>query len=352
MIDFSSPETHLLLNPRMPDDERRRLEQLHASVPALAGHIWLATSGTTGSIKLVALSKPAMLASAAAVNAHLDAAREDVWCCVLPRFHVGGLSIYARAFTAGATVRTEDWEPRRFARGGFTLASLVPAQVRDLVQAALPSPPGVRAVAVGGGAMSRELYRSARDLGWPILPSYGLTEAASQVATATVESEALRILRHVEVREIDGALALRGPSLLTGYAMFDDRGQPLFADPKRDGWFVTEDRGEVVGGVLRIQGRAGAFIKIGGESVDLLRLDGVLESVRGEVDAALVALPDERLGFVIHLAAAAADAGEIVERFNARVLPFERIRAVHRVEAIPRTALGKVRRAELTERLR
>ncbi|HEY8848485.1 MAG TPA: hypothetical protein VIO12_04285, partial [Thermoanaerobaculia bacterium] len=85
--------------------------------------------------------------------------------------------------------------------------------------------------------------------------------------------------------------------------------------------------------------------------VDLTRLDRILDSVRGDVDAAIVAVSDHRLGSVIHLAATADDTTEIVEKFNARVLPFERIRGVHLVSEIPRTALQKLMRSRLRDAL-
>src|SRR4051812_19531191 len=101
MIDFLGPDSHLLLNPRLPDEERARLEQL---VPALEAHIFIATSGSSGAVKLVALSKQALLASAASVNEYFDATSRDVWGCVLPAFHVGGLGIFARAQLARGRV--------------------------------------------------------------------------------------------------------------------------------------------------------------------------------------------------------------------------------------------------------
>lgn len=350
-IDWHGRETHLLLNTRMPLGERERLEGVVRDLPQLEGHVWMATSGTSGAIKLAALSKTALLASAAAVNRHLDATAGDVWCCVLPAFHVGGLGIQARAELSASRVVAFDWDAQRFAQErDVTLASLVPAQVRDLVVAGLRAPNAMRAIVVGGGAMAPDLYESARGLGWPVLPSYGLTEVCSQVATASGNSPVLRLLSHVEAKIEGGLIALRSPSLLTGYGLIGPLGGAEFVDPKRDGWLITEDRGRVEGGVLEVFGRSGEFVKIGGESVDLLRLDGILDSVRGQLDAALVPVPDERLGSVIHLAAR-AEAGAVVEDFNRRVLPFERIRAVHRVEAIPRTELGKLQRRLLIETL-
>jgi len=331
-IDWLSDASHLLLNPRMPREERERLESFVVPLP---GHVWLATSGTTGSLKLTALSKRAMLASAAAVNRHLQSTASDVWLCVLPTFHVGGLGIYARAFLSGARVVTEGWD-------GVTLASLVPAQVSDLVRARTPAPPSLRAVVIGGGALSSSLYEEARALGWPLLPSYGMTECCSQVATATLPPLALRpsplvLLDHLEARiEEDGRLALRGEALFTGYATGEG-----FVDPKIDGWFVTEDLASLDGRVLRVEGRRGDFVKIGGESVDLSRLDRILSELGA--DAAVVAIPDERLGHVIALAMASGDES-LVEAFNARVFPFERARRVIRVPEIPRTPLGKIMR--------
>jgi len=346
MLDFASDETHLLLNPRLPAEERERLERLHRDAPPLPAHVWLSTSGTTGALKLVALSKRAILASAAAVNRHLESDARDVWCCVLPPFHAGGLGIHARASLSGARVVSAAWDASSFVelcdRERVTLASLVPAQVRDLVGTRAPA--SLRAIVVGGGSLAPELYEAGRAEGWRLLPSYGMTETASQVATAMLAGPELVLLDHAEARVDEGRLAVRSEALLTGYATDDG-----FFDPKVDGWFVTPDVGSVSGRVLRVAGRSGDFVKIGGESVDLVRLDRLLEAIT--TDAAIVAVPDERLGFVIQLAVAACNADEIVARFNERVLPFERIRGVHRVDEIPRTALGKLRRGELAARV-
>jgi O-succinylbenzoic acid--CoA ligase len=340
-IDWASRASHLLLNPRMPAEERARLESLVVELP---GHVWLATSGTTGALKLAALSKEALLASAAAVNRHLQSDARDVWCSVLPPFHVGGLGIEARAFLSGARVMRMEWDPRAFAAAGeVTLASLVPAQVSDLIELRLASPPALRAIVVGGGALAPSLYDDARALGWPLLPSYGMTETCSQVATATPASPELLLLDHVEARAQEGGrLAFRGASLFTGYGTEDG-----FIDPKVDGWFVTEDLGTVEGRILRVEGRRGDFVKIGGESVDLARLDSILAAVAG-VHAAVVAIPDRRLGHVIHLAVdRTLDANAVASAYDQRVHPFERARAIHQVAEIPRSPLGKLLRAQL-----
>lgn len=330
MIDFQSSASHLLLNPRMPAEERERLERL---VPDLDAHVFVATSGSTGAIKLVALSKQAILASAAAVNERLEVTSRDVWAAVLPTFHVGGLGVYARCHLAGARALPMPWDPRTFVQSEATLASLVPAQVRDLIASGLEPPPALRAILVGGGA-----FDPVAAAGWPVLASYGMSECCSTIAVEDL------LLSHIDARrETDGCLAFRGPSLFTGYATEEG-----LIDPKIDGWFLSEDLGDVEGRRLRVDGRIGDFVKIGGESVDLKRLDRILHELAGD-DAAIVAMPDERLGHVIHLATTIEPT--FADAFNSRVHPFERIRAIHRVDEIPRSPLGKLLRAELADSL-
>ncbi|HEY4640629.1 MAG TPA: AMP-binding protein [Thermoanaerobaculia bacterium] len=345
MIDLTSSRSHLLINPRLPEEDRRALQAIYDAAPPLPAHVWIATSGSTGGWKLVALSKKALLISAAAVNRRLDVRGGETWCCVLPPFHVGGLGIFARASISGGHVLEMPWNPHAFASAEFAFSSLVPAQVVDLVRAGLRPSNALRAIVVGGGEMLEELYAEARALGWPVLPSYGMTECCSQIATATHDGPELLLLDHFEARsEANGRLAFSGPSLLTGFATSNS----TFVDPKVGEWFVSDDVGDVDGRVLRIEGRAGEVIKIGGELVNLRRLDRILEEIT--CDAAIVAMPDERLGFVIHLAIA-GEPGSIREQFDARVAPFERIREVHRVEAIPRSTLGKLLRKKLLERI-
>jgi O-succinylbenzoic acid--CoA ligase len=353
IVDWQSSENHLLLNPRLPAEERKRLQELVTAAPPLEAHVFMASSGTTGAMKLVALSKAAILASAAAVNQHLGATKSDDWCCVLPTFHVGGLGIHARARLSGARVVSMPWDPQEFARtcaeARIALSALVPAQVHDLVRAGLRAPGSLRAIVIGGAAFAPELYIEARDLGWPVLPSYGMTECASQAATALGSSPEMVLLPHLEARtDEEGRIAIRSDSLLTGYCLCDDGDETVFFDPKVEGWFITEDLGVVDGRVLRVAGRLGEFVKIGGESVDLRRLDAVLDSVLSELggDGAVFAMPDERLGHVIHLAVV-GDGDRVAKLFDSRVMPFERARGVHRVDRIPRTPLGKLMRGLL-----
>jgi O-succinylbenzoic acid--CoA ligase len=342
----------MLLNPRMPDALRRRI--LAADFPDLPDHVWLATSGTGGRFKLVALAREAVEASARAVNAHLGASAHDVWINPLPLFHVGGLGILVRAHLAGSRceIFRSAWDPQQFVdavrRRDATLSALVPTQVHDLVRAGLAAPECLRGVVVGGGVLTEDLFARAVGLGWPLLPSYGLTEAASQVATAMLGRGAsawLPLLSHVEARVGEGGvLELRGNSLLTGWMIFEGNGTARWEDPKSGGWYRTGDRADMRCAEVRVLGRADDLVKIRGELVDVATLERALQE---RVPSGLVRLDiesDERTGSKLRVCAenqhALAEARSALEIFP----PFARPE-IFEVTPIERNALGKVVRS-------
>jgi O-succinylbenzoic acid--CoA ligase len=342
----------LLLNPRLPEAWRHRV--MVAEFPALADHVWLATSGTGGVLKLVALSRDALEASARAVNAHLGVSSSDVWVNPLPLFHVGGLGIMVRSALSGSTWRPATaWNGEVFVAelmaSGATLTSLVPTQVYDLVRGRLRAPAGLRAAIVGGGALDERLHAQAVQLGWPLCPSYGLTEFGSQLATARAGAEQwpwLPLLAHAEAR-VDGAagvLELRGPSLLTGWMIFDEGGAVRWEDPKVEGWLRTGDRGELRGRELRVLGRVDDLVKVRGELVDIAALERALEARVAGGGVAVRSVVDARNGVVLSVVAETAAAAEAVRRVQDEVFPpFARPQEIL-VGEIARTELGKLRR--------
>lgn len=371
-VDWESSHGALLINPRMPKGHMDAAAKLPRD-GEFADKLWLATSGSTSQLsqglKFAALTKHSFLACAAAVNAHLQSDKNDVWLNPLPLFHVGGLAIYARSSLSHAAVKRYDqpWNPENFVAAAndchATLSALVPTQIFDLVAAALPSPPTLRAIIVGGGRLSSELHRRASYLGWPLLPSYGLTEAASQVATALPVSQGeftakLKILDHITVSiSSSQQIMLKGPSLLACYAFASSKGCEI-VDPKKDEWLITEDLGEICDNFLHVHGRAGDFVKIGGENANLLVLEDFFQSLKTEIqftqDSALIAMPDPRLGHVVHLVVAGEPSSQLeklVTAFHEQIMPFEKIRRIHYCQKLPRSPLNKLLRAELLKQL-
>lgn len=355
MIDWHSNETDIFLNPRIENHKKLRYNHLLKEQTQLAGHIWFATSGTTGNFKCVALSKKALLCSARAVNEHFDSTSSDIWINVLPTFHVGGAGVFARSFLAQAKVINlysddKKWNPQEFTllaeQAKATLSALVPTQLHDLVKKQIKSPKSLRAIIIGGGHLDTSLRSQALELGWRIYPSYGLTECASQVATSKVGQ--LEILNHIEAKiDPQGFILLKSPSLLTTYAFIEEN-TIRFYDPKIDGWFNTGDKGILDGKYLTVLGRGADFLKIGGESVNLQQAQSHLERLKIELkivqETLLFPQKDERLGHIIAMCVEGVLTSEIqtlLEEYNKKVLPFERIRHIITVDTIQRTPLEK-----------
>lgn len=392
-LDWQGSANVVLLNPRWPAPESAQLQNIAQVLSErfhLKGHVWLATSGSTSqsvaSNKLVALAKSAFLASAEAVNQHLSVTSQDIWLQVLPRFHVGGLGIEVRALLSGSQVVQdfERWDPVRayevLANQQITLASMVPTQVFDLVQKNIVAPKTLRAVIVGGGALTASLYEAGRRLGWPLLPSYGMTETCSQIATAGLESlrwmqmPLPRKLSHVEWRtSAEGLLEVRGPSLLSLYGQRQPDGSVRGWNPKMDGWFRGEDYVTLHDDEIQFLGRQNDFIKIGGEGSSMGRLREIFERalLKEAPELAervvLIDAPSARLGTEIQLGyvSASLDARDsagldsrdsagldkITKMYNQDVLPYERIRERKQLSRIPRSELGKVLWAQLKKEL-
>ncbi len=368
-ICWTDEQSYLFANPCYSEQERRQFTCILEQAISWPGHIWLSTSGTLNQ-KWVGLSKKALLASATAVNQHIKSSPEDRWIHTLPDFHVGGISIWARSFLSGAKVFdfktiSQKWDPKAFhsyiSFHEGTLVSLVPAQVYDLVVEKLRAPQSLRAVIVGGGALHEPLYKEGIALGWPLLPSYGMTECGSQVATAPLLSwkesklPPLELLSHLQAKCINGKFFLFGPSLLSCYG-YQEAGKICYRDPKVSGWFETDDSGIITNRTLSFLGRGDRIIKIGGEKVDMFLLEShfqtVLIELRFEEDAILFSSSDDRLGHCISLVTNAKDDQKIdflIKKFNQMVLPFERIKKIGYVNSIPRTPLGKIIYSELNK---
>lgn len=367
-LDWSAGSNALLLNPRLDPSTRARLEKATSGF-ANRGFIWLASSGTTQRVhdRLVAHTRQTLLASAAAVNRHLSVENTDRWLNVLPDFHVGGLSIFARAYLAGIGVSILDkWSTSDFTsaleRDRCTLTSLVPTQMYDLIRAKIRAPAHLRAVVVGGGALLPQLRGDALRLGWPVLASYGLTEFGSQVATTPLanifdQPAKLCLLDHVEARENQEQIEVRGASSLRGQLFVETDGQTNWIETPENAWWPTGDRGQVQANdrqvELQIFGRAADEVKILGELVSLSQLDARLSELGLRPPFAVIAVKHERRGHRLVLAVknAAGDLDAIIERYHQKSMPFERLDAVHVVPAWPEHHLGKVSRAEISRRL-
>ncbi len=299
------------------------------------------TSGSSGVEKWVAHTRESLAWSARLVIDHLEITQADTLGLVLPSYHVGGFGILARCHFSGAGLKRYQgkWNARRFTDwvDGVSVTSLVPTQVADLVKAKLEAPVGLRVIVVGGGALHDEVKAQARDLGWPVEPSYGMTETGSQIATG----DGLPLLVGWEAKESDGQLAVKGEGLFKGYLI-----DGVFSDPKKDGWFLTQDRVQISNGKLNYLGRFDRQVKVLGELVDLEALESWWQRQLGGA-AALVTMPDQRRGVTLHLFYEASECQ--IEKMNLSLPGPERVSSWRRLTSLPRSGLGKVDRVAMKE---
>src|SRR3954465_15335076 len=305
------------------------------------GSTWvvLHTSGTTAAPKPVELTYGNFRASAAAAQANLPIGPDDRWLCVLPLFHVGGLSILTRTALYGASaIVHERFDPHAVREalesGEATIVSLVATMLRRLRDAGLERAPGLRAALVGGGPVPRDLLEWGREVGLPLLQTYGMTETCSQIATAAAGSDAARPLPGVEIRIGErGEILVRGPMASRG-ALGDD------------GWLHTGDCGRLdEEGFLHVEGRLKDVIVTGGENVAAAEVEEALGAHPAVADAAVVGRPDPDWGeavtaFVVIDGATVGDA-ELVAWCRERLAGYKVPRAIVRVDELPRTDSGK-----------
>jgi len=337
----------------------------------------LRTSGTSGRPKAAVLGREALRASAVASARLLGSAPHDRWLLCLPLFHIAGLSILVRAALAGACVVLEPrFEAARVASlldsARISHASFVATTLDALLAARgdRRAAEGLRVVLLGGGPAPAALLERALAAGYPLAPTYGLTEAASQVATRppaqpgqpapTDPAGGLVALPGVELRIVDaqgrplgigqdGGIEVRGPILMSGYL-----GDPeATARSLRGGWLATGDVGRLdAEGRLRVLDRRRDLIVSGGENVYPAELESVLASHPDLVDAGVMGVPDARFGarpvaFVVWRSGVPRDSEELAAYCRARLAGYKQPVAFVAVDALPRNASGKLLRREL-----
>lgn len=288
----------------------------------------IATSGSSGPPKAAVLTHAAVEASARATSERLQVTDDDHWLACLPLAHVGGLSVITRSLITGTTLTVIDgFDADVVSASEATLVSLVTTALQRI------DPSLFRAIVLGGA-------RPPVDRPPHCIATYGLTETGSGVVYNG------KPLNSVEIEIRDDEVHLRGPMLLRCYR---DGTSPLTSD----GWLPTGDLGFLRDdGSLHVEGRRGDVINTGGEKVWPDDVERQLIQHPDIHDVAVTGLPDNEWGQIVAAFVVSArpnlSLDEIRAHCRAQLPGYALPKQLELVKAIPRTALGKVRRSELT----
>jgi acyl-CoA synthetase (AMP-forming)/AMP-acid ligase II len=330
------------------------------------------TSGTTGQPKCVPLTHANVLWSSRNIAAHYDLTLADRSLVVLPLFHGHGLiGATLSTLASGGSVIV----PPRFSASEFwklfrehraTWYSAVPTIHQVLLARADSdgSPhSGPRFIRSCSAPLAPTILTKLENrFGAPVLEAYGMTEASHQVAT-----NPLPPLPHKPgtvgpgpgVSIIDetgwhlaantrGEVVVRGPNVVRGYRNNPEANAAAFID----GWFRTGDIGLIDNdGYLALTGRIKDLINRGGEKISPVEIEAVLLEHPAVSEAAVFGVPDPKYGEEVSAAVvlrAAATAQELQAYCGARLADFKVPKLIHQVSAIPKNAMGKVQRRDLT----
>ena len=325
------------------------------------------TSGTMGQPKGALHTAAGMQANAVAAIAAQHLTARDRVLSVLPLFHVGGLCIQTLpALVVGAKVSllprfepgawfdaVEQWKP--------TTTLLVPAVMKALIDHPRWASANLSSLAYvnsGSQIVPRALIDAFHARGVPVAQVYGSTETGP-VSVVLKPEEALdhpgmvgrpALGVHLRLAE-DGEILLKAPNLLRCYHRSSE---PTFDD---QGWFHTGDLAlQHADGLLEVVGRSKELIISGGENIHPAEIEQLAQAWPGVAECAVVGLPDERWGEVPVLAVVAHQGAELdtqalLARLATQLARFKLPRQVRVVDALPKTALGKVQRMALVRQL-
>ena len=341
----------------------------------------LHTSGTTSRPKLVPLTHTNLLASMQNIAATLQLQPADRCLNIMPLFHIhglvagllatlgaGGCVVCTRAFAAQQFLEwLQIWRPSWYSAVP-TLHQAILAHVQSLPP---PRPPSsLRFIRSSSAALPPPVLAALETtFGVPVIESYGMTEAAHQMASNPLPPRVRKpgsvgLAAGLEIAILDaagtqlalggvGEVAIRGPNVTRGYASNLPANEAAFTN----GWFRTGDQGYLdQENYLFLTGRLKELINRGGEKIAPREIDEVLLAYPGVRQAVAFAVPHPTLGEDV-AAAVVRHGGARVGEAELRAFAAERLPAFKTpsrivfVHDLPKGPTGKLQRIGLADRL-
>jgi O-succinylbenzoic acid--CoA ligase len=329
------------------------------------------TSGTTGKPKAVPLTYANHYYSAIASALQLGVRLDDDWLVCMPLFHVGGLAIGWRSVINGTKMTLLpkfDEEEVLEAIAHTTIISLVPTMLTRLLQHPQHlNLQKARAILLGGSSINPELIDRCLQLNLAIMPTYGMTETASQITTLASDQVAtkrgssglplfgnrLRIVdlgncgQDVPIGEI-GQILVQSACMMSRYL----KG----ANSIRDGWLHTGDLGYLDhAGYLYVVSRRADLIISGGENIYPIEVESILLSHPQILEVCVVGKRDREWGEIVVAVIIAErwlSLTEIRDFCESRSLARYKLpKTIFIWESLPKNASGKLMRQQIRDRI-
>jgi len=341
------------------------------------------SSGTTGLPKGVKLSHRNIVGNIAQCCPIEAIENGEVTVGILPFYHIYGMTIIlSMALYRGAKVITmPKFEMEDFLglvqEHGIESGYLVPPIILGLAKHPIVDQydlSSLKYITSGAAPLSESVASAcAERIGCVVKQGYGMTEMSPVSHLMPRDHEQLNVdsvgwavpnteFRIVKVGSNDdveagerGELWVRGPQVMKGY--WNNR-DATDATIDADGWLHTGDVATMDDeGRLYIVDRVKELIKYKGYQVAPAELEGVVQTHEAVADAAVIPSPDEEAGevpkaFVVRKPGMDVSAKDLMAFVAERVAPYKKIRRVEFIEAIPKTASGKILRRDLVKRER
>ena len=334
------------------------------------------TSGTTGRSKGAMITHNNVIATVAGLLAAWAWQPQDKLLLCLPLFHTHGLIVGLHcALAAGATVLLRaQFEAKTILAdllsGEPTLFFAVPTIYVRLVEElkALPKPDlaHMRLFCSGSAPLAAETFVAFQELtGHTILERYGMTETGMNLSNPYIGARlagsvgtplpgvSMRIVNHkgVDVKPgEEGELLVRGSNVFSAYWNAPEKTAASFShDALGQQWFHTGDlaRQDPQNGYVTLLGRRHELIISGGFNIYPREIEEMLTTYPGISEAAVIGTPHPEWGEVpvaYLVCTAEIDQEDLVRYCRGQLASFKVPRAIHRVEALPRNAMGKLQK--------
>lgn len=335
------------------------------------------TSGTTGTPKVVPLKRRQMLYATKESAHNIRTNRNRFWLLSLPLNHIGGVSVIFRSLLYGSGIyRTDQFDISKttelLSRNHRSeAASLVPTMLSRLIESPdFSVHDDFQAILLGGGPIAPDLIDKCFNRGIPVISSYGMTESCAQIAANPLmtvgdlsrpKESVGKIFRPNSIHIRDergetvttsksGQIWIKGPQVFDGYHR-EDRSQ-YFDD---NGWFNTGDYGYLnEQDELFIEARRTDLIISGGENISPTEVEDTLKELSNIQDAAVTGISDQEWGQKVVALVRTYDNQDmkkenIRQQLKEKMQSFKIPKEIIRVDHIPRTKTGKIKRTKVKE---